>query len=78
MKYKELQETLLIEKTKNIQLRLKAGEAFKKALNDPNLSAGGGKTIEDKEIIVLEDDEALDAFMDRIGETETTVGLVLQ
>ena len=38
-------------------LRLKAGQAFMKALDDPNLQTTGGKRID--EIYVPEDDNAL-------------------
>lgn len=58
---------LLQEKQRNIQLRLKAGQAFMRALDDPaSFSASGGKQID--EIFVPEDDNALMRLLAKIEE----------
>ena len=64
---------LLQEKQRNIQLRLKAGQAFMKALADPNFSQTGGKEID--EIYVPEDDNAL---MRLIAKIEAEGGATLE
>ena len=47
-------------------LRLKSGQAFMAALNDPNFMPTGGKQID--EIIVPEDDEALMRLIKKVEE----------
>ena len=59
-----MENALLKERQKNMQLRLKAGTAFMAALDDPNYQPTGGKKID--EIYVPEDDIALMALIERI------------
>ena len=59
-----MEESLLLEKQKNMQLRLKAGQAFMAALNDPNLVTSGGKLVE--EIYDPDDDQALMRLIQKI------------
>ena len=49
---------------RNKQLRLKAGQAFMKALDDPNYNPSGGKAID--EIYVPSDDNALMRLINKI------------
>ena len=59
-----MEENLLNEKQRNMQLRLKAGQAFMAALNDPNLVTSGGKMVE--EIYDPDDDLALMRLIQKI------------
>ena len=63
-----MEEALLKEKERNLQLRTKAGQAFLEALDDPNLQTTGGKRID--VLYCPEDDNALVRLLqaiDRIG-----------
>ena len=64
-----MEDALLLEKQKNIQLRLKSGQAFMQALDDPNYQPGGatgGKKVD--ELYVMEDDFALMRLIEKIDE----------
>lgn len=55
-----------MEKQKNMQLRLKSGQAFMAALDDPNFVPTGGKKIE--ELIDPDDDLALMRLLKKVEE----------
>ena len=57
---------LLAEKQRNMMLRLKSGQAFMAALNDPNYVPTGGKKIE--EVYDPDDDFALMRLLKKIDE----------
>ena len=61
-----MEEQLLVEKQRNMQLRLKSGQAFMAALNDPNFVPTGGKKIE--EVYDPDDDLALMRLLQKIEE----------
>ena len=65
-KIEELELQLLNEKQRNMQLRLKSGQAFMAALNDPNFASTGGKIVE--EVYDPEDDKALIRLLTKIKE----------
>lgn len=66
-KIEELEHSLLSEKQRNMQLRLKSGQAFMAALNDPNFGASTGGKIVD-EVYDPEDDKALIRLLTKIRE----------
>ena len=66
-KIEELEHSLLSEKQRNMQLRLKSGQAFMAALNDPNFGASTGGKIVD-EVYDPEDDKALIRLLTKIKE----------
>ena len=49
-----------------MQLRLKSGQAFMAALNDPNFTSTGGKIVD--EVYDPEDDKALMRLLTKIKE----------
>jgi hypothetical protein len=60
-----------------MQLRLKAGQAFMAALNDPNLVTSGGKIVE--EIYDPDDDLALMRLIQKIESMgEADLGMKLE
>ena len=65
-KVAEMEESLLVEKQRNMQLRLKSGQAFMAALNDPNFQTTGGKIVE--EVYDPDDDQALMRLLAKIEE----------
>ena len=46
-KIQEMEEQFVLERQKNLQLRMKSGKAFMAALNDPDYQVTGGKAIEE-------------------------------
>ena len=65
-KIEEMDQKLLVERQRNMQLRLKSGQAFMAALNDPNFEPTGGKKIE--EVYDPDDDLALMRLLQKIQE----------
>ena len=65
-KLAQMEEALLTEKQRNMQLRLKSGQAFMAALNDPNFQVTGGKKVE--EFYDPDDDKALMRLLQKIEE----------
>ena len=61
-----MNQLLLAEKQRNMMLRLKSGQAFMAALNDPNYVPTGGKKIE--EVYDPDDDFALMRLLKKIDE----------
>ena len=65
-KIEEMDQKLLVERQRNMQLRLKSGQPFMAALNDPNFEPTGGKKIE--EVYDPDDDLALMRLLQKIQE----------
>ena len=65
-----MKDNFLVEKQRNMQLRLKSGQAFMAALDDPSFAPNVGPNSNMlKEIINPEDDKSLLALIERIAET---------
>ena len=65
-KIEEMDQKLLAERQRNLQLRLKSGQAFMAALNDPNYQPSGGKKVE--EVYDPDDDFALMRLLQKVEE----------